>query len=74
MIFLLIGIGFFFFSLQTQAQKVWTMDECIDHALHHAVSIRQQQLQINVIEICSKDVQICHISQLNLNHGVKTSI
>ena len=22
------------------------MDECIDHALHHAVSIRQQQLQI----------------------------
>lgn len=45
MIFLLIGIGFFF-SLQTQAQKVWTMDECIDHALHHAVSIRQQQLQI----------------------------
>ena len=46
MIFFLIGIGFFFFSLQTQAQKVWTMDECIDHALHHAVSIRQQQLQI----------------------------
>lgn len=35
-----------FFSSSIQAQKVWTMDDCIDYALQHALSIRQQNLQI----------------------------
>ena len=36
----------FFFSSDILAQKVWTMDDCIDYALHHAHAIRQQNLQI----------------------------
>ena len=40
---IIIGI---FFASETQAQKVWTMDDCIDYALQHAHSIRQQNLQI----------------------------
>ena len=35
-----------FFASEIQAQKVWTMDDCIDYALQHAYSIRQQNLQI----------------------------
>ena len=35
-----------FFASEIQAQKVWTMDDCIDYALQHAHSIRQQNLQI----------------------------
>ena len=36
----------FFLSSDIQAQKVWTMDDCIDFALQHAHSIRQQNLQV----------------------------
>ena len=35
-----------FLSSDIQAQKVWTMDDCIDFALQHAHSIRQQNLQV----------------------------
>ncbi|MBR2193171.1 MAG: TolC family protein [Bacteroidaceae bacterium] len=35
-----------FLSSDIQAQKVWTMDDCIDFALQHALSIRQQNLQV----------------------------
>ena len=30
--------------LSVQAQKVWTLDQCIDYALEHNLDIRKSQL------------------------------
>ncbi len=41
-------IAFFFLSTSIQAQKKWTLEECIDFALKNNIDIKQNELQIKV--------------------------
>ena len=39
-----LGVFFFFFSLQTNAQKSWTLQECIDYAIKNNIQVKQNEL------------------------------
>lgn len=52
-----------------QAQKVWTLDECIDYALEHNLDIRKSQLAREQAEYQYKTSKNAWLPTLNANAG-----
>ena len=52
-----------------QAQKVWTLDECIDYALEHNLDIRKTQLALQQAEYQWKTSKNAWLPTLNANAG-----
>ena len=52
-----------------QAQKVWTLDECINYALEHNLDIRKSQLARQQAEYQWKTSQNAWLPTLNANAG-----
>ena len=55
--------------LGAQAQKVWTLDECINYALEHNLDIRKTQLARQQAEYQWKTSQNAWLPTLNANAG-----
>ena len=55
--------------LGTQAQKVWTLDECINYALEHNLDLRKTQLARQQAEYQWKTSQNAWLPTLNANAG-----
>ena len=55
--------------LSVQAQKVWTLDECIDYALEHNLDIRKSQLAQQQAEYQYKASKSAWLPTLNANAG-----
>ena len=56
-------------ALGLQAQKVWTLDECINYALEHNLDIRKSQLARQQAEYQWKTSQNAWLPTLNANAG-----
>ena len=55
--------------LSVQAQKVWTLDQCIDYALEHNLDIRKSQLAQQQAEYQYKASKSAWLPTLNANAG-----
>ena len=55
--------------LSVQAQKVWTLDECINYALEHNLDIRKSQLARQQAEYQWKTSKNAWLPSLNANAG-----
>ena len=55
--------------LSVQAQKVWTLDQCIDYALEHNLDIRKSQLAQQQAEYQYKASKNAWLPTLNANAG-----
>lgn len=60
-----------FAAFQANAQKVWTLEECIEHALSHNIQVKQQQLQVATGEATLKQDKLNLLPSLNgfASHG-----
>ena len=47
----IIIIALLLFGMQTQAQKKWTLKECVEYALENNISVRQSELDLEATEI-----------------------
>lgn len=56
-----------------QAQKKWTLEECIDYALSHNISVQQIELQRKNAEITLNTSQMSRLPNLNANAGQEWS-
>ena len=56
-------------ALGLQAQKVWTLDECINYALEHNLDLQKSQLARQQAEYQYKMSQNAWLPTLNANAG-----
>lgn len=54
-------------SVQIQAQKKWTLEECVDYALENNISIKQSMLDEELAVISRKDAFGNYLPSLNAN-------
>ena len=47
----LVGCVFFVFCSNAEAQKVWTLKECVDYALQHNISIKQSEVSAELAHL-----------------------
>lgn len=67
---------FFIFSAllcaeSLSAQKVWTLQECIEYALKHNITIKQQHNQVKQVEIERQELKNSYLPDLNLGGSQK---
>ena len=55
--------------LSVQAQKVWTLDECIDYALEHNLDLKKTQLARQQAEYQYKASKSAWLPTLSANAG-----
>lgn len=63
-------LGIFILLLATgYSQKKWTLQECIEYAMSHNISIKQSELQTTVASINLKQNKLSQIPSLNLSNS-----
>lgn len=71
-------------TFQVQAQKKWTLEECIRYAMENNISIKQSTLDVSIIEIDKKDAfgnflpsingSASHSWNVGLNQNITTGL
>ena len=64
--FLLLSILFSAWSQETPVKK-WTLQECVDYALEHNISVKQNELNVEDAELSKKDAVGAFLPNLNAN-------
>ncbi|MDL2222647.1 TolC family protein [Bacteroidales bacterium OttesenSCG-928-M11] len=57
------------YALTAQAQKKWNLEECINHATEHNISIKQQELRRETAEISLNTSRMSRLPDLNASLG-----
>lgn len=65
----IIFILLFLPAVYTQAQKKWTLRECVDYALTHNISIKQSEIQANIAGINYKQSKLSQIPSANFSNS-----
>lgn len=66
-VFLFLSVG----SRTITAQEVWTLKQCIDHALAHNISVKQQQNRIEKLQTERKNRKNSYLPNLTLSSSQK---
>lgn len=53
------------FAIQAQAQKKWTLEECIRHAMENNISVKLSSLDVDLIAIDQKDARGNFLPSIN---------
>ena len=69
-----IVIALLLFGIFAQAQKKWTLKECVEHALKNNISIKQSELDLKTTDIEALTALGNFLPSLNANAGVSESI
>ena len=64
-IFFLISVSLVVFNLNLLAQELWSLEECINHAYEHNLTIKQSQLDVLSADIDLKQSKLNLIPSLN---------
>jgi outer membrane protein len=77
-------IGFFLISIQVEAQKKWTLEECIRYAMERNISVKLSGLDVDVATIDKKDAfgnflpsingNASHSWNVGLNQNITTGL
>ncbi|MDR0505878.1 MAG: TolC family protein [Dysgonamonadaceae bacterium] len=61
-------IGLCIFSVHAQV-KLWTLEECIQYAVEHNITIKRMEIQKNVAEVDLNTAQMSRLPDLSANAG-----
>ena len=67
-------IALLLFGVFAQAQKKWTLKECVEHALENNISIKQSELDLKAVDIEDLTALGNFIPTLNGSAGVSESV
>lgn len=70
---LLLLCGALSVGAQSPTEGSWTLEQCIEHALTHNLSLKRQGLQANQQELQYKQAQLDRLPNLNANSSFRTS-
>ncbi|UYW00753.1 TolC family protein [Flavobacterium agricola] len=70
-IFKSLFLGIFCFSGSTFAQNLWTLEQCVEHALVHNVSVQNTELEVKLAEIDRTGAKAAFLPSINAsaNHS-----
>ncbi|MDL2243442.1 TolC family protein [Bacteroidales bacterium OttesenSCG-928-J19] len=67
---LYIALGLLLLASQTGfAQKLWTLEECINHAIEHNISVKQMEIQKQDAEVSLHTAKMSRLPDLNAGAG-----
>lgn len=66
-LFIFLSISFIAFSQDNNQPQKWTLEECVDYALKHNLTVKQGEYDVEIAEINKKDAIGNYLPNLNLN-------
>lgn len=65
---------FMLFSVQTGAQKLWSLEDCIEYGLENSLSIQQAEIAEDYTDIALRSAQHARIPSLNASSSLTYSL
>jgi len=64
-------LGFFLLSNTSFAQQIWTLEQCVNHALTHNISVQNSELEVRLAEIDRTGTKMAFLPTVNAsaNHS-----